>query len=497
MQLRRKGSSFRLLAFGFLIFGLLFLAFPFDRVAAAEESTLTVNKSGLGSGVVKSTPAGIDCGSDCSASFGANSAVTLTAVPDIGSAFVKWSSNCVGTGSTCTITMNANETVTATFTNWREPASGPPWNNRKLPINSSDVPQTKAGSLIIDNTLFGSKILAVNKLGVGFTKSNDLDSTALLDVAGQIRIRGGNPGPGKVLMVDALASINGLARWSEWPSLVSTLEEDFGIKIYSSPTAKIVATASTTVVQNRITGDCNASPARKAIKVVNQDGTVGCLDLVSSINDNSSSIGGLNISNLNGSLTLALNPSPTGGLVLSGSPAKLTVKPPVAGSGLILMNNYLQFATTTNLVTPCSGTNVYLKYNTATGWNCNDPNPPQPPGDSVAYFKAISGVSYPISCPDASTPGGAWAEVGSVTTENATPTGGRQYVRTCIHLVNPSLFGKVCRVLYLKDAINFPLCPTQGLDPPNSTGWSSLGLYTEYGGDDSSRNNVNVCMECF
>ncbi|HJW90350.1 MAG TPA: metallophosphoesterase, partial [Anaerolineales bacterium] len=47
--------------------------------------TLTVNKTGIGSGTVTSNPAGIDCGSDCSEAYAPNTSVTLTAAPDPGS----------------------------------------------------------------------------------------------------------------------------------------------------------------------------------------------------------------------------------------------------------------------------------------------------------------------------------------------------------------------------------------------------------------------------
>lgn len=80
--------------------------------------TLTVEKSGTGSGTVTSSPAGIDCGSSCStssSSFAAGTAVTLTATPDSGSAFAGWSGGgCSGTGP-CTVTMSSDQTVTATF----------------------------------------------------------------------------------------------------------------------------------------------------------------------------------------------------------------------------------------------------------------------------------------------------------------------------------------------------------------------------------------------
>src|SRR5213592_3543793 len=78
--------------------------------------TLTVTPAGTGSGTVTSSPAGIDCGATCAASFASGTAVTLTAAPAAGSTFGGWSGGgCSGTGS-CVVTISAATTVTATFT---------------------------------------------------------------------------------------------------------------------------------------------------------------------------------------------------------------------------------------------------------------------------------------------------------------------------------------------------------------------------------------------
>lgn len=77
---------------------------------------LTIGKAGAGSGPVTSNPAGITCGSGCSAYFNQDAVVTLTATPNGGSAFAGWSGACTGTASTCTVTMSASRHVTATFT---------------------------------------------------------------------------------------------------------------------------------------------------------------------------------------------------------------------------------------------------------------------------------------------------------------------------------------------------------------------------------------------
>lgn len=77
--------------------------------------TLTVTKAGTGTGTVTSSPAGINCGATCSASYAPATGVTLTAVQASGSTFAGWSGGgCSGTGA-CTVTMNANTAITATF----------------------------------------------------------------------------------------------------------------------------------------------------------------------------------------------------------------------------------------------------------------------------------------------------------------------------------------------------------------------------------------------
>lgn len=85
----------------------------FNNVASLV--TLTVNKAGNGAGTVTSSPAGIDCGNDCSESYTAGDSVTLTAMAAAGSIFTGWSGGgCSGTGN-CVVNLDANTTVTANF----------------------------------------------------------------------------------------------------------------------------------------------------------------------------------------------------------------------------------------------------------------------------------------------------------------------------------------------------------------------------------------------
>jgi uncharacterized protein (DUF2141 family) len=81
----------------------------------AVSYVLTVTKPGNGNGTVTSSPAGINCGPTCSASFPAGTVVNLTAAAGAGSTFTGWSGACSGAGA-CQVTMNAPKAVTATFT---------------------------------------------------------------------------------------------------------------------------------------------------------------------------------------------------------------------------------------------------------------------------------------------------------------------------------------------------------------------------------------------
>ena len=75
---------------------------------------LTVSKGGLGMGTVVSSPAGIDCGADCTEDYSSGAGVTLSATPAAGTAFTGWSGACSGSGA-CTVSMTSARSVAASF----------------------------------------------------------------------------------------------------------------------------------------------------------------------------------------------------------------------------------------------------------------------------------------------------------------------------------------------------------------------------------------------
>lgn len=80
-------------------------------------SSLTVTKSAAGTsnGVITSTPAGISCGTACSATFPQGTTATLSVVPDYRSLFLGWSGACTAVGGTCSLAVNSALTATARF----------------------------------------------------------------------------------------------------------------------------------------------------------------------------------------------------------------------------------------------------------------------------------------------------------------------------------------------------------------------------------------------
>ena len=79
---------------------------------APATAVLSVSNSGLGR--IVSTPAGIDCGSQCSASFPQDSVISLSATPDSGQEFAGWSGDCTGLDP-CTLMLSKDRRVAAAF----------------------------------------------------------------------------------------------------------------------------------------------------------------------------------------------------------------------------------------------------------------------------------------------------------------------------------------------------------------------------------------------
>jgi Divergent InlB B-repeat domain len=80
---------------------------------AGTNFALSVAVSGNGS--VVSNPAGINCGSSCSANFAAGTTVTLSATPAAGQVFSSWTGACSGTQPSCTLQLTQVRAAQAVF----------------------------------------------------------------------------------------------------------------------------------------------------------------------------------------------------------------------------------------------------------------------------------------------------------------------------------------------------------------------------------------------
>jgi hypothetical protein len=96
---------------------------PVATAAALVQKTLTVKgNGGTGTGVVTSSPAGINCritagvaaATGCTARFNQGVVVTLTPSTQLGHAFKAWYNACTGSG-VCQVTMSVSRTVAARF----------------------------------------------------------------------------------------------------------------------------------------------------------------------------------------------------------------------------------------------------------------------------------------------------------------------------------------------------------------------------------------------
>src|SRR5438045_1077614 len=79
----------------------VFVTFEAVAPAAPGKHNVTVTPSGAGAGRISSSPAGIDCGSTCTAQFDDGTRVVFNATPATGSTFAGWTGACAGTATTC------------------------------------------------------------------------------------------------------------------------------------------------------------------------------------------------------------------------------------------------------------------------------------------------------------------------------------------------------------------------------------------------------------
>jgi len=96
-------------------FILAFLLFGASLLISANAHAAKLSVAKTGAGTVTSSPAGINCGTKCRASYAWGTKVTLTASAASGYGFSGWSGACSGPSTSCTISMKGARRVTATF----------------------------------------------------------------------------------------------------------------------------------------------------------------------------------------------------------------------------------------------------------------------------------------------------------------------------------------------------------------------------------------------
>ncbi len=83
--------------------------------ARKYKPTLSVTKNGLGIGTVISTPSGVNCGYECTASIEAGTQVSLVAVTDASSSLTEWVGCDSVVGDECMFTMDSDRDISVAF----------------------------------------------------------------------------------------------------------------------------------------------------------------------------------------------------------------------------------------------------------------------------------------------------------------------------------------------------------------------------------------------
>ena len=115
-------------------------------VPAASEPQASISVTITGSGRVQSSPAGIDCGTTCTASFPLGAAVRLTGSPSGGSYLAGWGGACVGSSLTCDTTADEGTQVQAQFAGGSAPTPA----THALTVSYSGEGRVTSGDGVID-----------------------------------------------------------------------------------------------------------------------------------------------------------------------------------------------------------------------------------------------------------------------------------------------------------------------------------------------------------
>ncbi len=143
-----------------------------------RQYTLSVAKTGTGSGTVTSAPSGISCGTDCSEEYDQSTSVTLTAKASQDSSFTGWSGACSSMSLTCSVTMNALKSVVAEFSGpgvtVASPSGGETWvagSTQTIRWTYTGTPGTKARIELFKGGALNQTIASSVSIGKGGTGS--------------------------------------------------------------------------------------------------------------------------------------------------------------------------------------------------------------------------------------------------------------------------------------------------------------------------------------
>ncbi len=394
------------------------------------------------------------------------------------------------------------------------PPTGPGDPNAPEPLDVSATPQVKDGGLGLGGILrvigTSNRLYVDGKVGIGPAATTSIDATALLDVDGQIRVRGPltppeyAPAAGRVL---TSIDTSGLARWQANASGIISITESTttdaivdpvpsGLTLTPDPiTNNGTIAINENETQRRVAPGC---PLLGAMTGIAPSGVPTCNNYVMSVEaPDGSPPGSSSVSGLwgapdprSGAVTLGVNvgtaPDNTGLRIDPDNKVKINVNTALGdGDGLTVdaTTNTLRFE-------PCAPGETW-KY-VGSSWTCDSfpPVPPAPssqPGESIMYLRARStgGSTNPLPCP----PG--WSEVTnpSLSWTSNENVGGANFNRTRVCYRSDLS----CQTLYLRSTSASSPAPASC---PAVTGMVNLGVSEELAPGGATINYTRTCYVC-
>jgi uncharacterized protein YjdB len=187
--------------------------------------TLSLSRTGSGTGTVTSNPTGISCGADCSEGYASGTTVELSQSPATGSSFVSWTGCTSTNGLLCIVNMTQARSVTASF------ILNPSITTTTLPLATAGTPYSQTLAVTGGAGPYSWSLAPGDTLATGLSLSSGGLISGTPTAAGQVGFSvvvtdAGSRTDTQALTLDVAAAVNGIASQLGFLVQPTTVDED-------------------------------------------------------------------------------------------------------------------------------------------------------------------------------------------------------------------------------------------------------------------------------